>query len=360
MTDHVRFPADPVAATGAPGGEVPLARPAFATLTPAQARRERAFATLWSEEAIGDEGSAWTLAPLPPAFTAGTASTWRSIRTLAGPEILIPAGSMRLLLERRFPDVDLDGLGPDVEVLLVEASLQPVLAKLASVLATSLSIGSLGPSPSPVRAEAALALSTPEAGTIPLLLRADAPGKRRFDAWAFRLGRRRLRKRDLLLPVSFRLGTCELAFGRLAALRPGDGIVLDHADAVRSGCVAVVGERLAQRALPVAEGYRLSGPLLPIDRSLFNAFSRETTMSDVETSNSEDRLRDVPVRIVFELGRIEVPLGDLESLAEGYVFETGRRSDEAVDIVIGGRTVGKGDLVLVGEVLAVRVLRLDR
>jgi type III secretion protein Q len=256
--------------------------------------------------------------------------------------------------------VDPEGLSADVEAVLVEASLQPVLAELEPVLATSLAVMVLGRTANLRGIEAALAVGIGGQERIPLLLRLDAAARRRFDNWAFRFDRRRERPKDAVAAVSFRLGTCDLAIDRLAALRPGDGIVLDNADGARSGCVVVVGERLVQRAEPVAQGYRLSGPLLPIKRSILNPFSNEPAMSQAQSPGDDDHLRDVPVRVVFELGRIEVPLGEIETLAEGYVFETGRRADEAVDIVVGGKTVGRGDLVLVGETLAVRVLRLDR
>jgi type III secretion protein Q len=325
-----------------------------------QARRERAFAFLWQERTFLHQGTGWSLAPLPPIFATDMASSWRSIRTAAGPELLAPAGALRLLLERRFPEVDPEGLAADVEALLVEASLQPVLAELEPVLATSLAVTILGRTANPRGIEAAVAVGAGGTGRIPLLLRLDAAGRRRFDAWAFRFDRRRERPKDAVADVSFRLGTCDLAIDRLAALKPGDGIVLDNADSARSGCVVVVGERLVQRAEPVAQGYRLSGPLLPIERSILNSFSNEPAMSQAQPSEDDDHLRDIPVRVVFELGRIEIPLGEIETLGDGYVFETGRRADEAVDIVVGGKTVGKGDLVLVGETLAVRVLRLDR
>jgi type III secretion protein Q len=359
MSEQDRVPEETVATP-----TLERSRPAHASLvlpalTPAQARRERAFAWLWQERLVPHQDISWSLAPLPPILAAGMAGSWRSIRTAAGPELLAPTGALRALLGQRFPEVDSEGLAADVEALLVEASLQPALAGLEPVLATSLAVTTLGRPANPRGVEAAVAIRAGGPDRIPLLLRLDAAGRRRFDAWALGFDRRRERPRDAVVVVSFRLGTSDIAIDRLAALRPGVGIVLDNADSARNGCVIVVGESLVQRAEPVALGYRLCGALRPIGRSLLNPFTSEHAMSQ-EQPPGDDRLRDVPVRVVFELGRIEVPLGEIETIAEGYVFETGRRADEAVDIVIGGRTVGKGDLVLVGEALAVRVLRLDR
>jgi type III secretion system YscQ/HrcQ family protein len=64
---------------------------------------------------------------------------------------------------------------------------------------------------------------------------------------------------------------------------------------------------------------------------------------------------DAPVTLTVELGRISVPLGRLAGLKPGEVLELNRHSREPVEITSGGRTVARGDLVLIGDELGVRV-----
>lgn len=82
----------------------------------------------------------------------------------------------------------------------------------------------------------------------------------------------------------------------------------------------------------------------------------------VETSEtlSADAVARTPVTLEFELGNLTLPLGEIAGLKPGYVFQLpGRLEDARVVIRAGGRVVGRGELVAVGEVLGVQVTALD-
>jgi type III secretion protein Q len=69
-------------------------------------------------------------------------------------------------------------------------------------------------------------------------------------------------------------------------------------------------------------------------------------------------LDDLPVRLVFELGRVELSLGELQRLAPGALVPLGRPPDEPLDIMANGRRLGRGTLVQIGESLGVRIVSL--
>ena len=69
-------------------------------------------------------------------------------------------------------------------------------------------------------------------------------------------------------------------------------------------------------------------------------------------------LDDLPVRLVFELGRVELSLGELQRLAPGALVPLARPLDEPVDIIANGRRLGRGTLVQIGESLGVRIVSL--
>lgn len=69
-------------------------------------------------------------------------------------------------------------------------------------------------------------------------------------------------------------------------------------------------------------------------------------------------LDDLPVRLVFELGRAELSLGELQRLAPGALVPLGRPLDEPLDIMANGRRLGRGTLVQIGESLGVRIVSL--
>ena len=76
------------------------------------------------------------------------------------------------------------------------------------------------------------------------------------------------------------------------------------------------------------------------------------------TGVQDSDLDDLPVRLVFELGRVELSLGELQRLAPGALVPLARPLDEPVDIIANGRRLGRGALVQIGDGLGVRIVGL--
>jgi type III secretion protein Q len=70
-------------------------------------------------------------------------------------------------------------------------------------------------------------------------------------------------------------------------------------------------------------------------------------------------LASIKVRVVFQAGQIEMKAGEVQDLAPGVVIPVERGPAEVIDIVANGRRIGVGELVKVGDKLAVRVTRLS-
>lgn len=85
-------------------------------------------------------------------------------------------------------------------------------------------------------------------------------------------------------------------------------------------------------------------------------FSGPTGLHDSDLHDSD--LDDLPVRLVFELGRVELSLGELQRLAPGALVPLGRPLEEPLDIMANGRRLGRGKLVQIGESLGVRIVSL--
>ena len=68
----------------------------------------------------------------------------------------------------------------------------------------------------------------------------------------------------------------------------------------------------------------------------------------------------LPVALDFHLGQISVSLSDLQAeLAEGSVFEINQPlGAETVSVRAGGLELARGELVQVGDMVAVRITRL--
>lgn len=69
-------------------------------------------------------------------------------------------------------------------------------------------------------------------------------------------------------------------------------------------------------------------------------------------------LADVELTVSVELGRVRIPLRDLLRLQEGSVVELDRLAGAPVDVLANGTPVARGDVVVVGDELGVRVNEL--
>ena len=68
----------------------------------------------------------------------------------------------------------------------------------------------------------------------------------------------------------------------------------------------------------------------------------------------------LPVTLKVELGRVEMAADKLLALSPGNLLELASRPDSPVYLTLNGQRVGKGELVMMGETLGIRILELGR
>ncbi len=82
---------------------------------------------------------------------------------------------------------------------------------------------------------------------------------------------------------------------------------------------------------------------------------------DPQTPKSEastrrlDMLLDVPLEVNVELGRTRMTIQDLLQLGPGSVVELDKVAGEALDILVNGRLVARGEAVVVNDKFGVRI-----
>lgn len=69
-------------------------------------------------------------------------------------------------------------------------------------------------------------------------------------------------------------------------------------------------------------------------------------------------LSDVPMDVTVELGKTVLQVRDLLSLREGSVVELDRSAGAAVDVLVNGTLVARGDVVVIDDDLGVRVTEI--
>jgi flagellar motor switch protein FliN/FliY len=68
-----------------------------------------------------------------------------------------------------------------------------------------------------------------------------------------------------------------------------------------------------------------------------------------------DRLRDVPVDLVVEIGRTRMTIGEALKLTPGSVIGLNRLAGDPVNLLVNGKPIARGEVVVVDEEFGLRV-----
>lgn len=195
---------------------------------------------------------------------------------------------------------------------------------------------------------------------------------------------------SVVWPVQGIAGHQTLTLAELRDLAPGDVVMLDspvingpgldtpnlNPDSLRQASAVLVGDHLMASAQVHRDGVRLLSRLHPLtqgdlamappanDNDNNNNAQPQTGSTAVDRTAAGRMTADstgldqLPLRLVCEFGRLELSLGELRELDQGSVLPLSRPEDEAVDLVVNGRILGKGRVVKIGDGLGVQIVRL--
>lgn len=79
--------------------------------------------------------------------------------------------------------------------------------------------------------------------------------------------------------------------------------------------------------------------------------------ADTATTNSNlDIIIDVPLEVTVELGRTSKTIKEILELGPGYIVELDKMAGEPVDILVNGKFVAKGEVVVIDENFGVKII----
>jgi len=73
---------------------------------------------------------------------------------------------------------------------------------------------------------------------------------------------------------------------------------------------------------------------------------------------SLELILDVPLTVTVELGRVHMPVRQLLALGTGSVVELAKPAGDALDVLINGKPVARGEAVMVNEKFGVRLTEI--
>jgi len=97
------------------------------------------------------------------------------------------------------------------------------------------------------------------------------------------------------------------------------------------------------------------------DTETFRAEFEQLPVLDLgELEKFVNRYDDVPMKISIELGRVTKTLHEIIEWREGSIVETKKLSGMPMEIMVNGSLFGVGEVVVVGDNLAIRITDLHK
>jgi type III secretion protein Q len=357
------------ASAGAAGSrEFPLALPA---ISPAEVASINAFYRRRPALAFSVAGRTAALtASWPPAPDDGLGRFQIDITVDQAPGVLILSRSLiEAIVAALDPDLGLVHLEPRHLALLLELAFADALQALEANLGSRLAIEAVNIADGGGRGGAVslafdLAVDGFGAsfGELLLLPRQAVKLTRLLDrrAAAASPSVRPPQSGEVTVPIlaCIRVAATTCSVGEIATLAPGDIVMADRCCRPAQTAVAVVGEHLAAPVALTAAGARITTPLARIQGSLWEWSMENGSGGPQADLMQQTGLDDIPVKLVFELGRIELSLAEVRQLAPGALLALPQPIEESVDISANGRRIGRGSLVQIGSNVGIRITRL--
>jgi flagellar motor switch protein FliN/FliY len=90
-----------------------------------------------------------------------------------------------------------------------------------------------------------------------------------------------------------------------------------------------------------------------IEQASFSTF--EPTPLPSAKQKNLDMLLDIPLKVTVELGKTKKTIKDILDLSQGSIVELDKLAGEPVDILVNGKLVAKGEVIVIEENFGVRV-----
>ncbi len=103
-------------------------------------------------------------------------------------------------------------------------------------------------------------------------------------------------------------------------------------------------------------GQQMMGQPVNVQPAQFTAFSGGMT-GGFQPENI-DLIMDVPLEVTVELGRTTKSISDILDFAPGKIIELNKLAGEPIDILVNGKNVARGEVVVIEESFGVRITEI--
>lgn len=106
---------------------------------------------------------------------------------------------------------------------------------------------------------------------------------------------------------------------------------------------------------PSVHGMQQPGPMVDVRPA---EFAPLTSRGSSAGTSRIDLVADIPVRVTVELGRTRKNISEILNMYPGSVIELDKMAGEPVDILVNGKLIAKGEVVVIDENFGVRVTEI--
>lgn len=112
-----------------------------------------------------------------------------------------------------------------------------------------------------------------------------------------------------------------------------------------------------QMAMPQMQmGMPQMQPNMNILPAQFQSFSND--FNPMQSQENISLIKDVPLEVTVELGRTSKSISDILDFAPGTIIELDKIAGEPIDVLVNGKFVAKGEVVVIEESFGVRVTEI--
>jgi flagellar motor switch protein FliN/FliY len=150
-----------------------------------------------------------------------------------------------------------------------------------------------------------------------------------------------------------------------AAARTFGPVVLDPGQIMEPGvALSALAAKDDAIAVPLVEGGEIRAVLAlalspwPADEGAAGGVARRASAAALGLRGGLDMLHDVEMEVSAELGRTRMAVRELLSLTPGAIVELDRAAGSPADLLVNGRLIARGEVVVVDENFGIRITEI--
>ncbi len=115
------------------------------------------------------------------------------------------------------------------------------------------------------------------------------------------------------------------------------------------------GYAMPNMGMPMGYGMPMQ-PNVNVQQATFQNFSSD--INPMQPQENIDLIKDVPLEVTVELGRTKKTITEILDFAPGTIIELEKIAGEPIDVLVNGKYVAKGEVVVIEESFGIRVTEI--